>query len=318
MSTGKDMRRRKKVDSSFLIDPLDCLREVDNLKEIPFPKCKCFLHNEHRWTLPLIHYAQEEKRLPRPCTLIMFDGHHDAREPTSIIDEICKIRELGVSFERLIYLCREKLSPNDDDWVRAGMELGLIGDAVIFGVRDTSDRLQLMTIKDCQEKMHRIELTGFPSGELGFQGNLSDLARRKELTPLWEILEWRYDPETKGFGFTKDSKRILLDFDLDCFVINWEEFAVPWLDEVFEKRFFTFSDYFTTYGWTGKRFLDDLVNRADLITIAREPNYCGGEEKADVILLKMNHYLFDDNLHIELAKAKGGEPLTFSAIGKRG
>jgi len=40
------------------------------------------------------------------------------------------------------------------------------------------------------------------------------------------------------------------------------------------------------------------MNKAALITIAREPDFCGGETKATQILGKVNHFLFDDKLSI--------------------
>jgi len=60
---------------------LDPLRMRDGLKEIPFPGCPAYVHDDHRFVLPLIFYAQEQGSLTRPSKLIMIDGHHDARLP---------------------------------------------------------------------------------------------------------------------------------------------------------------------------------------------------------------------------------------------
>jgi len=51
-------------------------------------------------------------------------------------------------------------------------------------------------------------------------------------------------------------------------------------------------------GWTGKDFVDGLVKRAALLTIAREPYCCGDDTKANQVLGKVNHFLFDDELLI--------------------
>lgn len=275
---------------------LDDLRTIDNLREVSFEKCECFLHENHRWVLPIIHYAQERGTLSKPCTLVMFDAHHDTMDP-GCIDEIRRIRESGIVLENLIRLCRDKLSLQNDDWVKTGMELGLIGDAVIFGVEKMWDRDRLKKFEDHRGDMHRIELAGLPSRELKYKGSLSNLVKSESHSELWNLLEWHHIPN-KRFAFARDAKKILLDFDLDCFVIRWKGYLFPWRDEVFEKEFLTPSKHFSTKEWTGKRFLDALVNRAALLTIARESEYCGGNKKADQILSKINHFLFDGKLSI--------------------
>jgi len=90
-----------------------------------------------------------------------------------------------------------------------------------------------------------------------------------------------------------------LDLDLDCFIVRWRNYyRFPWPDEVFEKEFLAPSSYQTTLEWTGKGFLNGLVNKASLLTIAREPYCCGSKTKATEILGKVNHFLFDDKLSI--------------------
>ena len=275
---------------------LDDLKIIDNLRELPFEKCECFLHENHRWVLPIINYAQERGILFKPCKLVMFDAHHDAIEP-SCIDEIRRVRESGTGLKDLVCLCRDKLRHLNDDWVTAGMELGLIGDAVIFGVENTRNHTLPKSFVDHCNNRHRIELMGLPGKELKYQGSLSDLTKSTILSEVWRILEWQYTKDT-GFKFARAASKILLDFDLDCFVIRWRDYLFPWPDEIFEREFFTPSDYFSTKGWTGKRFLDELVSRAALLTIAREPQCCGGDEKASQILRKVNGFLFDNNISI--------------------
>jgi len=272
---------------------LDDLKRIDNLKKVSFEKCECFLHENHRWVLPIIHYAQERGTLPKPCTLVMFDAHHDAKRP-SCIEEICRIRKAGITIKNLICLCKDKLCRHDGDWVKAAMELGLIDDAVIFGVEDRWSSNRLKSFKDHRGDRHRVELLGLPRLELEPQGSLSDIAQ-EGFYELWNILDWQCI-SNEGFTFAKCAKKILLDFDLDCFVINWRDYLFPWPDEVFEKEFFTPSTHWSTEGWTGKKLLDELVSRAALLTIARESKSCGNGEKADQILGKVNHFLFDDKL----------------------
>lgn len=57
---------------------LNSLIETDALREIVVGDRRCLIHRDHRWTLVLLHWAQEQGLLPRPCNLVMFDAHHDA------------------------------------------------------------------------------------------------------------------------------------------------------------------------------------------------------------------------------------------------
>lgn len=299
---AKHPSRRKRQKSRSMGRPrrsegrlanLSLLRTIDGLKEVPFPHCRCFLHEDHRWILPIICFAQDCQKLPRPCRLVGFDAHHDILQPRSL-DEIKKISKRGVTVRRVIDLCKNSLRTSDDDWLKAGMELGLISDAVIFGVMDSQNNGQY---EDHTGTTHRIELAWLPRSAFNHQGVLSDLARSDEFASLWEVLNWEYN-RGSGFAFAPTSEKLLLDFDLDCFTVDWNDYRFPWLDEIFEREFYTESDYFTTIGWSGKKFLDCLVKRAGLITIARESECCGGSEKSAEILRKTNHYLFDGKLSL--------------------
>jgi len=268
------------------------LKDVDELREIQLGKCKCFVHKEHRWVLSIIYHAQGRGLLPRPCTLVMFDAHHDSKRP-ACMERIRRIRAAGITFDELVSLCKDSLSPLDDDWVMAGMELGLISDAVIFAGADLPAMEVPRRFTDHVGDVHRIELAALPGRELQYQGRLSDVARKKCLSELWSILGWRHAP-ADGFAFAQKTGQILLDFDLDCFVVHWKEYYFPWPDEVFCNEFYRVSDYSSTKGWSGKRFLDGLVHRAAVVTVAMEPNHCGGEDKAQIILGKVGRFLFSD------------------------
>lgn len=279
---------------------LSDLEEIDELRQVSFGKSDCLLHKEHRWVLPIIFYKQQKKILPHPCTLVTFDAHQDTLDPScSCKEDILRIRKSGITFNEIVHLCQEKLRKCNDDWIKAGMELGLISDAVIFwaGEEPNIGNLEnLKEYKDLQKNIHKIKLLGLPGTELKCQGDLSDTARWGGLSELWKILGWQYNSR---FSFAEDERKILLDFDLDFFIVRWKGcYRFPWPAEVFKKEFLVQSKYQTTLGWTGKDFLDGLVSRAALLTIAREPYCCGNNTKANQVLGKVNHYLFDNKLQI--------------------
>lgn len=275
---------------------ISAVQKFETAREIEFDQCRCYVHENHRWCLPLVFAAQEKILLPRPCTMVMFDAHHDCKMPYEGA-YISNLRNVGFSTEDLIGLCDKKLDSINGDWVIAGMELGLIGDAVLFGVRDhhRNSDLNREGYTDQFHSEHRIKLLWLPGQALQYQGDLSDNAKARALKELWAILDWEPNPET-GFRFGDRQDSIWLNIDLDCFRVEWSDYYFPWPDEVFEKEFEATSNYNPTRGWSGKSFFQALVNRAGLITIARESRCCGGGEKSDVILKKLNNFLFDNKL----------------------
>ena len=276
---------------------LSDLKEIDELRQISFGEHKCFLHKEHRWVLPIIFYNQQKKILPHPCTLVMFDAHKDTLDPScSCKEDILRIRKSGITFNEIINLCQEKLRKSNGDWVKAGMELDLIDDVVIFGVENGVSSGNIEKYEDQQGNAHKIKLLGLPREELDDRGDLSDIIRSEALSEFWKILGWQYNHQ---FSFVKDRKKILLDFDLDCFMVHWRGYKFPWPEEVFKKEFLAPLNHRTMSGWKGKDFIKGLINKAAIVTIAREPDFCGGETKATEILGKVNLFLFDDMLNLD-------------------
>jgi len=65
---------------------------------------------------------------------------------------------------------------------------------------------------------------------------------------------------------------------------------------VFEREFGEISSYWSTQGWSGASFLRALVGRAGLLAICREPRFTGGPRKSDVILSRLNQFVFNGEL----------------------
>jgi len=269
---------------------LNTLRAIDNLRAGTLDGCPVYVHDDHRFVLPIIFEAQQCGHLPEPCTLVMFDQHHDALPPRTKAarDRIVELLASSPTGQDMLDLCVWDLFKLDDDWITAGMSLGLLDDAVIFGVRDRGRDLETFMSPD--GALHHIHMHGFPGPCLAYQGDLSDRGRLDELVGLWDALDWRPG------CFGKRCDRILLSLDLDAFVMSWEGFTLPWPDEVFRRRFLAPSDYEYTRGWTGRAFFNELVKRAGILTIAREPKHCGGSENMQRVWDQVNRFLFDDRL----------------------
>jgi hypothetical protein len=271
------------------------LAQLDGLRTGTAGSRPLRLHNDHRWTVPLIAKAQEDAFIPRPCHLVMFDRHHDTLTP-NCLTELQKIRSKGPNLPDLVNLCENHLRPLDDDWIKAAMELGLVDHAVIFGVEDKPPGHEF-DFDDHRGQRHCIIVLGSVRTALQHQGDLSDLARFDELRELWRMLGWRHEDET--FTFATGTPKIFLTVDLGCFVVSWREYLFPWPEEVYTTEFLSPSTCWSTKGWTAKTFFHGLLDNAGVLDIARDPWFCGGEEKADRILADLNQHVFDGVLQLE-------------------
>jgi len=266
------------------------LKRCDELQNRELGHCTCFIHTEHRWVLPILRWAQEEARVPSPVALLLFDAHTDSTTP-KCIRELERLRAKRFSADDLLRVCSEQLSERDDDWLKAGMELGLIGDAVVLGV-SSGNFLQPheCVYKDHVGKEHRIVAMGHPGDEFGHQGKLGNAGRVDEFAAGWRTLGWECSA-AGVFRFAPNLGPVWLDVDLDSFVVHWDSFFLPWPAEVWEAKYLQESSYACTRGWTGQRFFEELLSHAGLVTIAREPSCCGDSRKAAQILADVDKYL---------------------------
>lgn len=277
-------------------DELAPLKEVDRLRRLTLPDTLAFAHDDHRFLLPLAHFGQERGVLPKPCKVVMMDRHHDGLAPrkAETMDAIRRLRAEGITYPALIEFTRDALSSLDDDWLRAGMELGMFTDAVVFGVEEDLGENPFSFVDHLGQE-HRIWTNrGLPGECFGHQGNLSDLARSYALEALWDLLDWEMRAE--GFGFKQGAETVLVSLDLDAFVMPWEDFTFAWRTEVWASRFLDSSTYGTASGWSGKRFTQALLKRAGMLTIAREPKHCGEEVEMQQVFDDLNRFVFDGAL----------------------
>jgi hypothetical protein len=168
----------------------------DGLRSMRLGSVPVWLHEDHRWVLPLIWLAQEAGRLPRPTPVILLDRHSDAAVPEA------KVGVAG-SLSDVWQACERALSRHDDDWIVAGMRLGLIGDVWIYGVDDRLGELP-----------HR-------EGEHVIRGR-------------WELMGGM---ARERIELPKIEGPYLLDIDLDCFAYPYRGAVWPWPEAVWEWEF---------------------------------------------------------------------------------
>lgn len=178
---------------------LEELVALDGLKTFRYGEKEVWLHEDHRWVLPMVFEAQERGWLPRPVRVVLFDRHTDAAEPAKFATKL--------SFEGVMRACKEDLSRHDDDWIVAGIRMGLLADVFVFGVEDRMGELP-KAVGDF----------GI-FGRYEMPGNLGELGKRAQ-----EVLNW-------------DESPILLDIDLDCFAYAYRDRVMAWDDSVFQSEF---------------------------------------------------------------------------------
>jgi hypothetical protein len=172
------------------------LKEHDGLREFAWEGKRIWLHEDHRWVLPSIWAAQEEGRLPRPTPVVLLDRHPDAAVPET---------ELPVpgSLEAVYRVCAELLSRHDDDWIVAGMRMGILGDVWVYGVDDRMGDLP------------RREGNFVARGRWGLMGGLA----------------------RDGVELPRIEGPYLLDVDLDCFAFAYRDRVWAWTEEMWDWEF---------------------------------------------------------------------------------
>ena len=114
---------------------------------------------------------------------MVFDHHQDALE-LRCGDKLRRIRADGCTTSRRLELCDKHLRALNDDWIWAAMELGLVDNAVVFGVEDRDSLTPYVSFNDHVGKGHQIFFLGFVRDGLDHKGTLSDLARHDEFAPI--------------------------------------------------------------------------------------------------------------------------------------
>ena len=244
---------------------------------------------DHRWTLPAIFAAAEAGLVRLPVTVISFDRHRDSLPPANPV-RLAAFRDTG-SMDKLVALVRDALSPRDDDWIPAGMELGIISDVVQFAVDDPRPDEAAGEYTDAAGLTHQIFRLGRPREELSWKGALADPGHPAVAGGLWETLGW-----DAGTRLLKPPDGYVLDIDLDAFTFSWERYTFPYTAEIWDGEYLQSVQSAAGGMYTPAEFVRSLACNAGFVTIATEPGFCGGVENARRIITDLNRYVLDDEL----------------------
>ncbi|MEO8086224.1 MAG: hypothetical protein ABI763_05370 [Bacteroidota bacterium] len=252
------------------------------------------IYEDHRTILNVLHKLKEANKIDSSLNLIMFDAHDDFCNLRP--NALSKIKGLlkGLTDKKLSSFVEFELNGLDDDWVKAGMELGLIGDCILFNSTESSIRLkEEYETKDFGKKKF------FNLGEvwstMGSRGCLGDIVRSDEYKELWESLDWEYSNDNI-FDFKKERKKYVFDIDLDCFTTKIFEKTVAIPQRILNQKFKELRRSDTNYYTNSLQFVKRLIEDAELVTICMESDYCGGIREAQDIFNSVDLLFFDGEL----------------------
>ncbi|HLP37732.1 UPF0489 family protein [Lacibacter sp.] len=250
------------------------------------------IYEDHRTILSVLYFLKEQEKLQDSFDIVMFDYHDDYLNPSpTALKKIFSFLKKP-SQEKLNEIVEYHLSTLDDDWVKAGMELGLINNVFLFNSEQSSLGLrnQYDTQKFGKKFMYNI---GPVWGALGFQGALNYLPD-KTFQPLWNDFGWNLN--NGKFQFHPNRKKYILDIDLDCFStkILGRTIAIP--EEVLQLKLTeycpnTYHHYHSAY-----EFMLDLLKNSELATICFESECCGGIRESHKIFNWADGLFFENEL----------------------
>lgn len=229
--------------------------------------------------------------LPGPPKLVFFDSHDDAgqcQKKTKLLSHIGVENLLETTEKAFSAFVDYDIGTDDGNWLTVACELNLVSDAVIIGDKyshNIEEMNGLYTSEDGVEH-HLYNLSNDLEFELGVRGSLGDHAREEEYHDIRTFFNSHYDHVRIG-----DMSPFVLDFDLDFFTLDTNEGTIVWPQMIWEKHFAGLK--------SGAGFIHDLIKKAMVITICREPDYCGGMggiAGSNYNLQNLDNYFFNGQL----------------------
>ncbi|MBL9153758.1 MAG: hypothetical protein JNK37_14790 [Verrucomicrobiales bacterium] len=229
----------------------------DSQKSVPL-----ITFEDHRCTLIALYHAMKSGVLSpeSPPDLIRFDLHDDGKSPKSGVERLKPFIGCSPTLREFQDFVEWELSPMDDDWVKVALELGLVRNVVTFGSEKCDSFPKGRTpYKDHRDGVHECWTLSHLWHLFGYQGDLSDLARRGQLATLWETLQWN------GQGFLPLERALIVDIDLDCFTQKADGQTIALPSDILEARFENVDTSGDSYH-RPRAFLFELMRRSSFIT----------------------------------------------------
>jgi hypothetical protein len=240
--------------------------------------------DDERAVLTALWEAAHLGWLHQPPALIRLDAHHD-QWPLAAAQEAAWREVIRRGDRREVCLSVEfDVGCDDADWVRAAAAARMISDVVTFYVTELPEPPPLPEVRSL--------LLGRLGAELDHGGQLACTGQAGGPPPHCDVPGW--DARTCRFG--ADGLPYVLSIDLDSFSSGTEGGRPrPWPAAELEHELL--SPRRRDHGTVRVAdVLRDAAAGASLVTIAREPWYCGGDLAAARLLSMLDGAVFDGGL----------------------
>lgn len=244
---------------------------------------KIFIFEDHQTALLCWKKAYDEGIIQKNNTLLHIDKHTDFCFNVKLINESSNF--LKLDFESAQKFVKNKLAKDSAEFIVTGMFANLIKDGIsihfdigsdygefVKGNYSTTDK---RFFKDSNGNEHNYYLydTQNLEGLIGYQSLIGDSCIHQDVNDLFE-----------------NSKTILLDIDLDFFTYSYDGSFPRHREDI--KRQINSSSF------------QEILNKANVITIALEPNHCGNQEFCSEIFEIVVKHLFKNQKLIDEVKDK--------------
>ena len=250
------------------------------------------IYEDHRTILNVLYHLKTKRNIEEPFDLVMFDNHDDFCEVKPSTKKRITNFLKKPSVEKLYQIVEFDLSTMDDDWVKAGMELGLIGNVFLFNSEKCSIRHEAayVTKKFGTKYLYNV---GDVWSALGYHSILNDPIKT-EYTQFWTDFGWEL--QEGYFRFSNNKRKFIFDIDLDCFSTQILDKTIAIPEDVLIPKLMDFSRPQYHYYHNSKDFMKDLIKDSELVTICFENGCCGGIRQAHKIFNIVDYVLFDNEL----------------------
>lgn len=273
-------------------------QRVNVMTRYPFDNHKLvIIYDDHRWLLNVLFKIQKDKLLLGPPKLVFFDSHDDAgntQKRNELLAHIGVDNLLDATEKAFSAFVDYDIKTDDGNWLSVACELNLVSDAVVIGDKyshNIEDMNGLYTSEDGIEH-HLFNLSNDLNYELGCRGSLGDHAREDKFHEIRKFFDSKYGNNYARIG---EMSPFVLDFDLDFFTLETNEGTIAWPQVIWEKHF--------NVSNPGAEMIRDLIQKSMVITICREPDYCGSVGSiagSYYILQNLDNYFFKGQLGTNL------------------
>ncbi len=264
----------------------------------PFENRKLvIIYDDHRWLLNVLFKIQKDGLLPGPPKLVFFDSHDDtghSKKRTELLSLIGVENLFDATEKAFSAFVDYDINCDDGNWLSVACELNLVSDAVVIGDKYSHNFEALSGVYTSEDGIehHLYNLSNNLGFELGCRGSLGDHAREGDFSDIRAFFNSRYGYNHARIG---EMSPFVLDFDLDFFTLNTNEGIMVWPQQIWEKHFNGLKP--------GAEMMRDLIQKAMVITICREPDYCGsigGIAGSNYNLQNLDNYFFEGGLGTNL------------------